>query len=68
MSSEILWYIWIGVKVYLEVGLFCLFICLVLLFLDKGKVKLKLGLKEILIIILFHPVIINDLIKEFYGK
>lgn len=63
MSSEILWYIWIGGKVYLEVGLILALIIWTITF-DSDEID-RVTLKELIFTVFFHPIVIYYFIKEW---
>jgi len=64
MINTILWYIWILVKAYLETGLFVSFIFLYIhLVFPSGE---RFTLKDFLIILFFHPIVVYHFIKELY--
>jgi hypothetical protein len=66
MSSEILWYIWIVVRAYLQVGLLIGFIFWVISINSYGVEKLTL--KDLLFTIFFHPIVVYYFIKEYDGR
>ena len=63
MSSEILWYIWIVGKAYLQVGLLSALILLIVTF-DNSEMN-RITLKELIFTIFFHPIVIYYFIKEW---
>jgi hypothetical protein len=63
MSSEILWYIWIVGKAYLQVGLLSALILLIVTF-DNSEMN-RVTLKELIFTIFFHPIVIYYFIKEW---
>jgi hypothetical protein len=65
MSSEILWYIWIVGKAYLQVGLLSALILLIVTF-DNSEMN-RVTLKELIFTIFFHPIVIYYFIKEWNG-
>lgn len=66
MSSEILWYIWIAGRAYLQVGLLIAFIFWVILFNSEGVEKLTL--KDLIFTVFFHPIVVYHFIKEYNGR
>jgi len=66
MSSEILWYILMVVKAYLQVGLLIAFIFWVISINSYGVERLTL--KDLLFTIFFHPIVVYYFIKEYNGR
>jgi len=63
MNSEILLYIWIGVRAYLGVGLVISIIFSYLSFASEGNVSFTF--KEFIFTTLLHPVVVYYFIKEW---
>ena len=66
MSSEILWYIWIAGRAYLQVGLLIAFIFWAISFSSEGVEKLTL--KDLIFTVFFHPIVVYYFIKEYEGR
>ena len=65
MSNIILWYILMVGKAYLEAGLFIALAFFMLSYVFNFEIKFNL--KDYLIIIFFHPIVIYHFIKSLYG-
>lgn len=63
MSSEILLYILMGGRVYLEIGLIIAFILWSITF--DVDVKDRVTIKELIFTVFFHPIVIFYFIKEW---
>jgi hypothetical protein len=66
MINEILWYIWIVGRAYLQVGLLIGIIFWAISFSSNGVEKLTL--KDFIFTVLLHPIVVYYFIKEYEGR
>lgn len=66
MSSEILWYILMAGKAYLQVGLLIAFVFWVISYNNNGVERLTL--KDLIFTVFFHPIVVYYFIKEYNGR
>ena len=65
MINIILWYILMVVMAYLEAGLFIALIFSIIHYVFPSEESFTL--KDFLIVVFFHPIVVYHFIKEFYG-